>query len=69
MAESVSLNSTNFDPDVDFLVSQWTLGYKKQADLAIDNLSPKSVYKAYLKMKEVIKLISAIFTFYLTFNS
>ena len=51
--EMMSVNSTNSDPDVDFLVSQWTLGYRKQVDLGIENLSPKNVYKAYLKMKEV----------------
>jgi hypothetical protein len=51
--ESSSANLTNSDPDVDFLVSQWTLGYRKQVDLGVENLSPKNVYKAYMKMKQV----------------
>jgi hypothetical protein len=43
---------TNVDPDVDFLVNQWTLGYKKKNDLGVTDLSAKSVYNAYLTMKQ-----------------
>jgi hypothetical protein len=38
---------------VDFLVSQWTLGYKKLAALNINDFSPKSMYRAYIKMLQV----------------
>ena len=50
--DNSSTSLTNADPDIDFLVSQWTLGYKKQVDLGVADLSPKSVYNAYLTMKQ-----------------
>jgi len=43
---------TNADPDIDCLVRHWTRGYKKQSSLGVDDLSPKSVYNAYLTMKQ-----------------
>jgi len=44
--------STSTDPDIDFLVSQWTLGYTKLSALGVDDMSPKSMYKSYLRMKQ-----------------
>lgn len=47
----VSTVPTPTDKDVIFLVSQWTLGYDKRASLGLSDVSSKSLYKFYTKIR------------------
>ena len=49
-SSSSTTSSPSSDPDVDFLVGQWRLGYKKLVSFKVENFSPKNMYSAYRQM-------------------